>query len=89
MAKWLTVESAFDMDLDWVCLQEAIFVANLARLKPKTTFMVWEPEIVLPPVNFIFCSHWSPPLTNKIWRCSRFEVLLATLDKLHITKSWD
>jgi hypothetical protein len=66
--EWLTVESAFDMDLAWVCVQEATFVANLAILYPKTTFMVWEPEFVLPPVNFIFCSHWLPPLINKIWQ---------------------
>jgi hypothetical protein len=51
--------------------------------------MVWEPEIVLPPVNFIFWSHWLPPLTNKIWQCTRLEVLLATLDKLQITKAWE
>jgi hypothetical protein len=64
--EWLTVESAFDMHLEWTCVQEAIFLANLATIYPKTTFMVWEPELVLPPVNFIFCSHWLPPLTNKI-----------------------
>jgi hypothetical protein len=44
---------------------------------------------VLPPVNFIFCSHWLPPLTNKIWQCNWLEVILATLCKLCITKAWD
>jgi hypothetical protein len=87
--EWLMVESACDMDLDWVCVQEATFVANLARLYPKTMFMVWEPELVLPPVNFMFCSHWLLPLTKNIWQCTRLESLLATLDKLRITKAWD
>jgi hypothetical protein len=64
-------------------------VANIARLYQKTTFMVWEPELALPPVKFIFCSNWLPPSTNKIWQCTRLEVLLATLDKLRITKAWD
>jgi hypothetical protein len=70
-------------------VQEDTVVANLATIYPKTTFMVWEPELVLPPVNFIFCLHWLPPLTNKIWQCNRLEVLLATLEKLWITKAWD
>jgi hypothetical protein len=68
--EWPTVESAFDVDLEWVCVHEATFVANLAGLYPKKSFMVWEPELVLPPVNFIFCSHWLPPLTNEIWKCN-------------------
>jgi hypothetical protein len=70
-----------------VCVQEDNFVANLASLYPKTNFIVWEPELVLPLVNFIFCSHWLPNLKNKIWQCNRLEVLLVTLDKLQITKS--
>jgi hypothetical protein len=72
--EWLTVETVFDMDLAWVCVHEATFVANLARLYQKTTFMVYEPELVLHPVNFMFCSHWLPPLTNKICQCTRLEV---------------
>jgi hypothetical protein len=87
--EWLMVESAFDMDVAWVYVQEANFVPNLASLYLETIFIVWEPELVLPPVNFIFCSHWLPPLTNKIWQCNRLEVLLVTLDKLRITKAWD
>jgi hypothetical protein len=77
------------MDLAWLCVQEDTFVSNLARLYQITTFMVWEPELVLPPVNFIFCSHWLPPLTNNIWQCTRLEVLLVTLDRLRITKAWE
>jgi hypothetical protein len=51
------VESAFDMDLAWVCVQEANFVANISSIYTKITFIVWEQELVLPPVNFILCSH--------------------------------
>jgi hypothetical protein len=83
------VESAFYMYLAWLCVQEATFVANLVSLYPKITFIVWEPDLVLPPVNFIFCSHLLPPLMNNIWQCNRLEVLLATLYKMRITKAWD
>jgi hypothetical protein len=38
--EWLTMESAFDMHLEWMCVQEATFVANLATLLPKNMFMV-------------------------------------------------
>jgi hypothetical protein len=37
----LTVESAFDVELSWVCVKEATFVANLESLYPKTTFLIW------------------------------------------------
>jgi hypothetical protein len=59
--EWLTVESAFDVELSWVCVKESNFVANLASLYPKTTFLIWEPDLGLPPVNLIFCSQWVPP----------------------------
>jgi hypothetical protein len=64
-------------------------VENLASLYPKTTFLRWEPDIVLPPVNFIFCSHWVPPLTNKVWKCEKLEVPFAAVEKLMFTQVWD
>jgi hypothetical protein len=60
-------------------MREATFVANLASLYPKTTFIIWEPGIILPLVNFIFCSHWLPPLTNKVWKCDMLEVVYKNL----------
>jgi hypothetical protein len=54
--EWLTVEGAFDLDLDWVCLREATCVAYLMRIYPKSTVLMWKPNMVLPPVNFVFCS---------------------------------
>jgi hypothetical protein len=79
---WLAVESAFDLDLEWMHMREATFVANLASLYSKTTFIMWEPDIILPPVNFICCSQWLPPLTNNIWQCDMLEVLFASVEKL-------
>jgi hypothetical protein len=84
----LTVEGDFDLDLEWVCEREATFVANLMRIYPKTTFLTWKPEIVLPPVNFVFCSQWLPPLSNKIWHCEVLEVLFASEEKFRYTKAW-
>jgi hypothetical protein len=87
--EWLTVESAFDVELTWVCVKEATFVASLSSLYPKTNFLIWEPDLGLPPVNFIFCSQWLPPLTNKVWKCERLEVIFAAVEKLRFTQVGD
>jgi hypothetical protein len=52
--EWLTVEGAFHLDLEWVCVSEATFVAHLVRIYPNTSFMMWKPDMILPPVNFSF-----------------------------------
>jgi hypothetical protein len=82
--EWLTVEGAFDLDIEWVCVREATFVAYLMRIYPKTTFLTWRPDMVFPPVNFVFCSQWLPPLSNKIWHCEVLEVFFASAEKLFI-----
>jgi hypothetical protein len=86
--EWLTVEGAFHLDLEWVCVSEATFVANLVRIYPSTTFIMWKSDMVLPTVNFVFCSQWLPPLSNKIWHCEVVEVLLASAEKFRFTKAW-
>jgi hypothetical protein len=86
--EWLTVESSFDLNLEWVCVSEATVVANLVRIYPNTTFIMWKPDMVLPPVNFVFCSQWLPPLSNKIRHCEVLEALLASADKFRFTKTW-
>jgi hypothetical protein len=40
-------------------------------------------------VNFIFCSQWVPPLTNKVWKCERLEVLFAAVEKPRFTQVGD
>jgi hypothetical protein len=52
--EWLTVEGAFALDLEWVCLREAKFVANLVRIYSNTTFIMWKPEKVLPEFCLLF-----------------------------------
>jgi hypothetical protein len=37
---WLLVGSAFDMHLELICVQEATFADNLAKIYQKTTYMV-------------------------------------------------
>jgi hypothetical protein len=64
-------------------------VANLVSLYPKTTFIIWEPDIILPSVNFIFFSHWVPTLANKIWQCDILEVLFASVERFWFNKAWD
>jgi hypothetical protein len=84
-SEWLIVEGAFDLDLDWVCVSEATFVDNLVRIYPNTTFLMWKPDMVLPLVNFVFCYHWLPLLSNKIWHFEVFEALLASAEKFRST----
>jgi hypothetical protein len=86
--EWLTVEGAFSLDLEWVCVSEATFVANLVRIYPNTTFIMRKPDMVLPPVNFVFCSQWLPLLSNKIWHCEVLEALLASAKKFRFSKAW-
>jgi hypothetical protein len=86
--EWLTVEGAFDLDLEWVCVREAKFVANIMRIYPKNTFLTWKPDMVLPLVIFFFCSQWLPPLSNKIWHCEVLEVLFVSAEKFIFIKAW-
>jgi hypothetical protein len=86
--EWLTFKGAFDLDIEWVCVSEATFVAKLVRIYPNTTFLMWKPDMALPLVNFVFCSRWLPPLSNKIWHCEVLEDLLASAEKFRFTKAW-
>jgi hypothetical protein len=79
--EWLTVEGAFDLDLECVCVRDATFVDNLVIIYPKTTFIMWEMDIVLTLVIFVFSPLWLPPPTNKIWHCDVLEVMLASAEK--------
>jgi hypothetical protein len=76
--EWLKVEGDFHLDLEWMCASEATFVANLVRTYPNTTFNMWKPDMILPPVNFV----------NKIWHCEVLEALLASAEKFRYTKAW-
>jgi hypothetical protein len=86
--KWLTVEGAFDFDLDWVCVSEATCVVNLVRIYPNTTFIMWKPYMLFTSVHFFCCSQWLPPLSNKIWHCEVLEALVASAAKFIFTKAW-
>jgi hypothetical protein len=43
----------------------------------------------LPPVNFVFCSQWIPPLTHPVWKCEMLEVLFAVVHQLRFIKVLD
>jgi hypothetical protein len=62
-------------------------VANLVSLYPKTTSTMWEPKIILSPVNFVFYSQLLPPLSNKLWQCEALEVMSVLMEKLCFTKA--
>jgi hypothetical protein len=64
-------------------------VANLVRIYPNKTFLMWKPDMVLPLVNFVFCSQWLPPLSNNIWHCEVLEALLASAGEQRNTRQGD
>jgi hypothetical protein len=84
--EWISVETAFHLDLDWVCLMEYTFVAKLAPLHPTVTFIWWKIGVTLPPVNFVFCSQWIPPLTHEVWKCETLEVIFTAVHQIRFIK---
>jgi hypothetical protein len=87
--EWILMETAFHLDLDWVCLKESTFVAKLSFLYPTVTFISWEIGVNLPPVNFVFCSQLILPLTHDVWKCKMLEVLFAAVHQLRFIKVLD
>jgi hypothetical protein len=87
--EWILVETAFHLDIDWAFLKESTFVAKLALLYPTVIFISWEIGVNLPPVNFVFCSQWIPPLTHDVWKCEMLEVMFAAVQKLRFIKVLD
>jgi hypothetical protein len=65
-----------------VCLKESTDVANLAIIYPTVTFISWEIGVKVPPVNFVFCSQWTPPLTHDVWKCEMLKVMFAAVQQL-------
>jgi hypothetical protein len=87
--EWISVETAFHLDLNWICLKESTCVAKLALIYPTVTFIAGDIGVNLPPVNFVFCSQWIPPVTHALWKCEMLEVLFATVHKLRFIKVLD
>jgi hypothetical protein len=63
-------------------------LARMVDSRGCFSLIMWKPDIILPPVNFGFCSQWLPPLSNKIWHCEVLEALLASAEKFRFTKAW-
>jgi hypothetical protein len=55
--EWLTIESILNMSTTWICLQDSCFVQSLACLLPNITFLDYTPNILVPSVDYIICSH--------------------------------
>jgi hypothetical protein len=87
--EWILVETAFHLDLDWVCVKESTFVSKLALIYPTVTFIPWKIGVTLPPVNFVFCLQWIPPLTHDVWKCETLEVLFAAVHQIRFIKVLD
>lgn len=70
---WLTAETAFNLELEWICLQDNNFVEVLSELYPEVKISVWQTGVILPPVEILFSSQWSKHMasgTNMHWNWS-------------------
>jgi hypothetical protein len=65
-AEWITVETAFNLELEWICLQESTFFKALSSIYPKVKIIFWQTGVVLRPVEYLFFSQWPPPESHGI-----------------------
>jgi hypothetical protein len=79
--EWLTLETAFNLELDWIFLQYITFVEELSELYPEVKIIVWQTGVILPPVEILFSSQWLPPKTHSIWGRLALELILSSVKK--------
>jgi hypothetical protein len=87
--EWLTVETSFNLELEWICLQYITFVKVLSELYPEVKLSVWQTGVMLPPVEVLFSSQWLPPKTHGIWDEPSLRLVFSSVEKpcfkLHLT----
>jgi hypothetical protein len=88
--EWLTIDSILNMSIPWICLQDSCFVQSLAGLLPNVTFLDYTPNMLVPSVDYIFCSHIMPSKTQASWSDSRLKAVFVKFLKLRyvVTGRW-
>jgi hypothetical protein len=75
--EWLTIDSILNMSIPWICLQDSCFVQSLAGLLPNVTFLDYTPNMLVPSVDYIFCSHIMPSKTQALWSDYRLKAVFC------------
>jgi hypothetical protein len=79
--EWLTIESILNISITWICLQDSCFLQSLACLLPNVTFLEYTPNMLVPSVDYIFCSHMMPSKTQALWSDSRLKAAFVNILK--------
>jgi hypothetical protein len=85
--EWFMVETAINMDIDWIFLKEPTLSYILNALYPYSTVMMWKEGVVLPKVYVLMCSQWIPPKTQAVWKSPELKLVLAQVAS-PMFKSW-
>jgi hypothetical protein len=79
--EWLTIDSILNMYITWICLQDSCFVQSLACLLPNVTFLEYTPNMLVPSVEYICCSHIMPSKTQALWSNSWLKAVFVNILK--------
>jgi hypothetical protein len=50
------VVTAFNLELEWIYLEEYTFLEAMSSLYPEVKIIVWQTGVVLSPVDYLFSS---------------------------------
>jgi hypothetical protein len=79
--EWLTIESILNMSITWICLQDSCFLHSFVCLLPNVTILEYTPNMLVPSVDYIFCSHMMPSKTQALWSDSRLKAVFVNILK--------
>jgi hypothetical protein len=75
-SEWFTIDSILNMSITWICLQYSCYVQSLASILPNVTLLEYTPNMLVPSVDYNFCSHIMPSKTQAFWSDSRLKAFL-------------
>jgi hypothetical protein len=75
--EWLIIESILNMSITWIYLQDSCFIHSLVSLLPNVTFLEYTLNILVPSVDYIFCSHMMPSKTQALWSDARLKAVFV------------
>jgi hypothetical protein len=78
---WIMVETAFNLELEWMCLQETKQLEALSILYLSVN-IIWKAGVILPAVDYLFSSQWLPPKSRDIWQNPGLEFLFSSVKNL-------
>jgi hypothetical protein len=77
--EWIPVETAFNLELEWLCLQETTHLEALSSLYPEVNIIVWKTGVILPPVEYLVSSLCLPPKSHWIWDDPALEFVFSSM----------